>query len=233
MFATTVQGVRRIMIIFSVFLIGVIFSQGCVSKKAYNTIIDELDACQVEKKSLRTSVDGAKSQNEILQNRLAIEKKQKAKMHAHYEGLVSVLETEVVAGQITVEEMKSGVVLNLPEKVLFPSGSNELSEVGHQMLMKIGAEIQVFPYQILVSGFTDNVAIGVELAKRYPTNWDLAGARASTVVCILEKAGVAKEKMRAISAGENNPIASNDTEDGRRKNRRVEIRIRPVEVEED
>ena len=56
MFTTAVQGVRRMMIIFSVFLIGVIFSQGCVSKKAYNTMIDERDACRMEKKLLRALI---------------------------------------------------------------------------------------------------------------------------------------------------------------------------------
>ncbi len=153
-------------------------------------------------------------------------------MHAHYKELVSVLKSELVAEQITIEEMKSGVVLNLPEKVLFSSGSSELTESGRQMLMKIGAELREVPYQVLVSGFTDNVSIGAELAKRYSSNWDLAGARASSVVRVLEESGVAKEQMRAISAGENNPIASNETEEGRAKNRRVEIRIRPVIVED-
>ncbi|MCD6225231.1 MAG: OmpA family protein [Deltaproteobacteria bacterium] len=74
--------------------------------------------------------------------------------------------------------------------------------------------------------------MGAELAKHYSSNWDLAGARASSVVRVLEESGVAKEQMRAISAGENNPIASNETEEGRAKNRRVEIRIRPVIVED-
>ncbi|MCD6225230.1 MAG: hypothetical protein J7K32_06895 [Deltaproteobacteria bacterium] len=159
MFTITVQGVRRMMIIFSVFLISVMltFSQGCVSKKAYNTMIDERDDCQAEIKLLRVYVDSVESKNELLHNKLVIQKTGTAVMHAHYKELVSVLKSELVAGQITVEEMKSGVVLNLPGKVLFPSGSSELTESGRQMLMKIGAELREVPYQVLVSGFTDNV----------------------------------------------------------------------------
>ncbi len=232
MFTTAVQGVGRMMIIFSVFLIGVIFFQGCVSKEAYNTMIDERDACQMERKLLRVHVDGLESKNELLYNKLVIQKTGTAVMHAHYKELVSVLETEVVAQQINIEEMKSGIVLHLPEKVLFSSGSNELNESGRQMLMKIGAKLREIPFQVLVAGFTDNVSIGEELAKRYPSNWNLAGARASSVVRVLQDSGVAKEQMRAISAGENNPIASNETAEGRAKNRRIEIRIRPVIVED-
>lgn len=234
MFTATVQGLRRMMIIFSILLIGVMltFSQGCVSKKAYNTMTYERDDCRAERKLLRVYVDSVESKNELLHNKLVIQKTGTAVMHAHYKELVSVLKSELVAEQITIEEMKSGVVLNLPEKVLFSSGSSELTESGRQMLMKIGAELREVPYQVLVSGFTDNVSIGAELAKHYSSNWDLAGARASSVVRVLEESGVAKEQMRAISAGENNPIASNETEEGRAKNRRVEIRIRPVIVED-
>ncbi|MCD6225311.1 MAG: hypothetical protein J7K32_07330 [Deltaproteobacteria bacterium] len=169
MFTATVQSIRRMIIIFPVFLIGVmlIFSQGCVSKKAYNTMIDERDDCQVEKKMLRMRADSVESRNELLRHKLLIQKTKSAVMHAHYKELVSLLETEVAAEQITVEEMKSGIVLHLPEKVLFSSGSNKLTEYGTRMLMKIGAELREVPYQVLVVGFTDNVSIGAELAKRY------------------------------------------------------------------
>ncbi|MCD6271416.1 MAG: OmpA family protein [Deltaproteobacteria bacterium] len=234
MFTATEQGVRRMLVIFSVFLIGIMlpFSQGCVSKKAYNTMIDERDDCQTEKELLRMHADSVESANELLHNKLVIQKTGTAVIHALYEELVSNLKSEIMAGQITIEEMKSGLVLNLPEEILFPSGSNELTESGRKMLMKMGAEFREVPYRVLVAGFTDNVSIGAELASRYPSNWDLAGARASSVVRMLEESGVAKEQMRAISAGENMPIASNETPEGRAKNRRIEIRIRPVIVEE-
>ena len=234
MFTTTVQGLRRMMIILLILLIGAMltFFQGCVSKKVYNTMIDERDNCQAERKLLRVYVDGVESKNKLLYNKLVIQKTGTAVMHAHYKELVSVLKTEVVTEQIKIEKMKSGVVLYLPEKVLFSSGSNELSESGRKMLMKVGAELREIPYQVLVVGFTDNVSIGAELAKRYPSNWNLAGARASSIVRVLEESGVAKEQMRAISAGENNPIASNETAEGRARNRRIEIRIRPVIIEE-
>jgi flagellar motor protein MotB len=59
------------------------------------------------------------------------------------------------------------------------------------MLMKIGAELRKVPYQVLVVGFTDNISIGAELASRYSSNRELAGARASVVVRLLEESGVA------------------------------------------
>ena len=78
-------------------------------------------------------------------------------------------------------------------------------------------------------GFTDNVPIRGNLAKRYPTNWELAGARAASVVRLLESTGIDSTKLIASSYGDNFPVASNDTEEGRAQNRRIEIRLRPLQ----
>ena len=80
-----------------------------------------------------------------------------------------------------------------------------------------------------MAGFTDNIPIRGSLTKKFPTNWELAGARAASVVRLLEKEGVDKLKLTAVSYGENQPVASNDTPEGRSQNRRIEIRMRPVE----
>ena len=84
----------------------------------------------------------------------------------------------------------------------------------------------------IVGGFTDNVPISKRLAEQFPSNWDLAAARATNVVRKLEDSGVPKGRMVVVSFGENQPVASNDTAEGRSKNRRIEIRLRPVVVQE-
>jgi chemotaxis protein MotB len=82
-------------------------------------------------------------------------------------------------------------------------------------------------YEIDVVGNTDDVPIGPELAGRYPTNWELAGARAAVVVRYLHESGVDPTKLEAISGGQYHPVAANDTPTGRASNRRTDILLRP------
>ena len=164
-----------------------------------------------------------------LQAQLQAQRKAAEEARSLHSDLVSDLKSELVAHQVKVDLLKSGIRVSMPGEVLFGSGSRALTESGQEMLLKVSAKLKDSPYLIVVAGFTDNVPIGGALATRYPTNWELAGARAARVVRLLEEAGVHSEKLTAVSYGENEPVASNDDEEGRAKNRRIEIRLRPVE----
>lgn len=146
-----------------------------------------------------------------------------------YDDLVSKLSSEVKSNKIKIKEMKDGVTVNLSQEILFPSGSATLSKSGISVIKKVSGSLKNIPHQIIVAGFTDNVPIKGELAKVYPSNWELAGARAASVVRLLEKQGVDSSKLTAVSFGENHPVASNDDWKLRAQNRRIEIRLRPVE----
>lgn len=146
-----------------------------------------------------------------------------------YDDLVGKLKTEVKANQIKISEMKDGITVNLSQDILFPSGSAILSQEGLDVIKKVSGSLKDIPHQIIVAGFTDNVPIKGDLAKIYPSNWELAGARAASVVRLLESEGVDSDKLTAVSYGENKPVASNDNWQSRKKNRRIEIRLRPVE----
>jgi chemotaxis protein MotB len=150
---------------------------------------------------------------------------------ALYEKLVNNLASEVESKQITIQQMQSGVMLNLPEAVLFDSGSTVVKQSGTKILNKVAKELLDVPYQTVVGGFTDNVPISKRLAQQFPSNWDLAAARATSVVRLLENSGVPKGRLVVVSLGENQPVASNDTAEGRAQNRRIEIRLRPVVIE--
>jgi chemotaxis protein MotB len=146
-----------------------------------------------------------------------------------YDQLVGELKTEVAANQVKVKEMKDGINVNLAEDILFPSGSADLNKSGKEVITRVSKKLAGKEYQIIVVGFTDNVPIRGSLTKRYPTNWELAGARAASVVRLLESTGIESKKLVATSYGENYPVASNDTDEGRAQNRRIEIRLRPVQ----
>ena len=89
-------------------------------------------------------------------------------------------------------------------------------------------ELIDIPYQIVVVGNTDNVPVGPKLAETFPNNWALAAARASAVVTLMAAEGIPSQQLVAVSLGDTQPIASNDTAEGRAENRRIEVRLRPI-----
>ena len=94
------------------------------------------------------------------------------------------------------------------------------------MLSKVAQRLQEVPHRIEVRGHTDSRADQRRAAARYPTNWELAGARAASVVRVLAERGVDPTRWSPVSLGETVPIATNDTPEGRQQNRRIEIRAR-------
>ena len=161
--------------------------------------------------------------------RLAAATEYMEKTNKLYDELVNELSTELEANQIKIKEIKDGISVNLSQDILFPSGSAILNDNGITVIKKVSGNLKNIPHQIIVAGFTDNVPIKGDLAKMFPTNWELAGARAASVVRLLEEEGVDSNKLTAVSFGENQPVASNDNWEQRKLNRRIEIRLRPVE----
>jgi chemotaxis protein MotB len=143
------------------------------------------------------------------------------KMRSSYDGLITDLEDEVASGQIHIERLRSGLKLNLSEEILFPSGSATLNSSGAAVLSKVSRRLIELPHTIAVEGHTDNVPV----ARRYASNWELAAARASSVVRLMIELGVAPDRLKAVSRAEFAPVASNDTDEGRAKNRRIEIQL--------
>ena len=150
------------------------------------------------------------------------------KLQGTYEGLVADLQQELADGQIEIEQLRHGLRLNLAQDVLFASGSAELSQAGVAVVNKVAGRLKTAPYRIQVQGHTDPIPIRSKLRDRYPTNWELAAARASQVVRLLAKQGIRPDRLRAVSFGEYRPVAPNETADGRAKNRRIEIRLEPL-----
>jgi chemotaxis protein MotB len=150
-----------------------------------------------------------------------------AKLRGTYQGLVSDLEEEVASGQIEIRQLREGLLLNVSDDILFDSGSATVQAGGRKVLLKVANRLGKLEHQIQVEGHTDNLAIHGGLANRYPTNWELAGARAASVVRLFREAGIAGERLSAISYAEFQPVAANDSPDERARNRRIEIRLEP------
>jgi chemotaxis protein MotB len=127
---------------------------------------------------------------------------------------------------VDVQVLKGVVYISLNDNMLYKSGSYEISPKAAETLSKIAKIITDYSdYEVLVEGNTDNVPISKPNIRN---NWDLSALRASSVVQELQtKYGVNPSRLTAGGRGEYNPIADNDTDAGRTKNRRTQIIITP------
>lgn len=127
---------------------------------------------------------------------------------------------------VDVQVLKGVVYISLNDNMLYKSGSYEISPKAAETLAKIAKIITDYSdYEVLVEGNTDNVPISKTNIRN---NWDLSALRASSVVQELQnKYGVNPSRLTAGGRGEYNPVADNDTEAGREKNRRTQIIITP------
>lgn len=127
---------------------------------------------------------------------------------------------------VDVKVLKGVVYISLADNMLFKSGSYEISDRAMETLSKIAKIIKDYSdYDVLVEGNTDNVPIS---RTNIRNNWDLSALRASSVVqCLQNDFGINPSRLSAAGRGEFNPIADNDSEVGKQRNRRTEIIITP------
>jgi chemotaxis protein MotB len=146
------------------------------------------------------------------------------------EQLISELQTEIDQKQVEIKKLADRLSVTMVDKILFPSGEADLTPAGFQVLQKVGNIIKNVEDKVIrVEGHTDNVPIALKLQKQFPTNWELAAARATNVVRFLqETVGIPPQRLQAVGLSEFHPVASNDTPAGRSKNRRIEIALLPL-----
>jgi chemotaxis protein MotB len=127
---------------------------------------------------------------------------------------------------VEVQVLKGVVYISLSDNMLYRSGSYMISEKAGEILGKVAKIIKDYEgYEVLIEGNTDNVPISMTNIRN---NWDLSTLRASSVVQALQNTyGVDPKRLTAGGRGEYNPVAGNDTEAGKAKNRRTQIIITP------
>ncbi len=134
------------------------------------------------------------------------------------------LKQEIGQGLVTVDREDDRVVVTVGSGGAFASGSASLTSKAREIMSQIAEVNQEGTSRINVSGHTDNMPL--VFGSQYRDNWDLAAARASSVVQELQSSGkIDGNRLQAMSFGEERPLDSNDTAQGRRKNRRIEIEI--------
>jgi flagellar motor protein MotB len=176
-------------------------------------LIDEMEDLRVAKEGLTEDVAKLEKTRDLLTTNLREHEAKVAelsKKSVEYEGLTKELEQEVASGQIQITQLREGLRLNLAQDILFRSGSATLEPYGVELLSKVSEQLAKQPQQVEVQGHTDNVP--------------------ASVVRLFEKKGLDPAHLRAVSYGEHAPVDDNSTAEGRARNRRIEIRLKPIDA---
>ena len=188
----------------------------------------DLSTSQSENDRMRKSLGSTQakltaSQAEIATlSKIEAETKRRNEIYAQF---VNRLQSMIDGGKLTVNIDAGRIVINLPNNVLFKTGSANLNPEGQEALTQIGGVLTQFSdRRFQIEGHSDNVPIK---SSRFPSNWELSTARALSVVHLLTEMGVNPENISAAGFGEFRPRADNEDEDGRKLNRRIEIVMLP------
>lgn len=164
------------------------------------------------------------SNSVVLEKSSASEQSDDNTLRQEWQQVEQFLENRGFSQEVDIEKTEEGVKITLNDSLTFDSGSAELLERSKIVLERIAQAIKTDVREVKTHGHTDDVPISE--SSIYRTNWHLGAARAVSVVLFLNsKSELDSDKFEASSYGEFRPVASNDTPEGRRRNRRVEIYI--------
>jgi chemotaxis protein MotB len=224
---------------------------GCVTKGEYEKLDadrkQEIAALQDQRGGLQDQVRSLQSQRSALeQQKTSLEQqhadlrgqidaleKQRTQLltasrqnQSQYDALVRNLTEEVQKGELQVRQYRDMLTVEVAEQLFFDSGRANLKDSGKAVLKRVGEALKGYEDKVIrIVGHTDNVPITKGLQKVFPSNWELSVARATTVVRYLQEVGIPPERMVASGRAEYQPIAPNDSPEGRNKNRRIEITL--------
>jgi chemotaxis protein MotB len=207
---------KNIVVIILAVLLAALIIAGLFYYSQYKDMKQALQEC--EKKVSEQSKKGAQ-----------LSEAQMKQMKSTHEELVSGLKEQIQKQQVTIKDFQEALSITFVDRILFEFGKATLTHEGQKVLEKVGGVLKnVKGKKIRVTGHTDNVPIHPDYQFKFPTNWELSAARAASVVRYFqEKVGLDPQEMEAVGRSFYQPIASNEAQEGRAQNRRVEIFIAP------
>jgi len=194
--------------------------------------VAEIAALSKTRQELLGSLEEQKAAKMKLEREKAAKDEEIAKLTSTYEDLTSSLRAEIEQGDIKIQRVRDRLTINMVDRILFDSGSTKIKPAGLKALKQVGDVLKkASDKQVRIEGHTDNVPIGVGLRDRFPSNWELSTARATSVVrYLIDGGGLAPNMLAAVGYGDTKPVASNDSDEGRTANRRIEIVLYPKEL---
>jgi len=220
------NGIRRTSVVLA--LMAVAASCGGVSQEKYNAAVSEADKykqdatvqaqrvndCEQKLAASSGKVTGLEQSNATLEQK-----------NDDYKAMSAALASESEAGRLEIANLAGLVTIRLPEKVLFPPGKAVIIKGGKAELRKVAGAMKGVSNRVFyVAGNTDSTPIRT---KQFPSNWELSTARALAVVHFFISEGVDPKTLGVAGYAQYHPVASNDTAEGRAKNRRIDIGMAP------
>jgi len=183
-----------------------------------STKLDELDKAYGKTKTDKSALESALAE-------LKKRKEESEARIAEFKALLDKFKTLIDSGKLKVRMREGRMVVELATDILFPSGSANLSKEGKAAIVEVAQLLQSIPgRKFQIEGHTDNVPLS---GKGYKSNWELASARALTVLHTMTEAGLASDRISAASYGDAVPAVPNDTPENKAANRRIEIALVP------
>ena len=193
----------------------VMYSISSVNEGRYRTVSEAMvQAFQANQQQAPPEKDKVKSRHGALMQGVA-------------DDILGVLDPMVRDGEVRVEDTARGIAVQINASMLFESGQAELNPAAVRSLESIARVLARAPNPIEVEGHTDNSPINSPM---FPSNWELSAARASRVVRLFVQTGVPATRLSAVGFGEHRSLDTNETPEGRGRNRRVTVLILPLEV---
>ena len=191
----------------------------------------EANAARIAKEREQLRQEQSQLAATLEQERLAKEEEIK-RLTRTQEELSKSLQDEISKGNITIQQVRDRLTINMVDRVLFDSGQAQVKPAGIKVLKQVADVLKtVTDKQIRIEDHTDNVHISSKLQDRFKTNWELSTARATTVVrYLIDQGGVDRQHLSAVGYADTHPLASNETEQGRASNRRIEIVLYPKDL---
>ena len=208
----------------------VTLAAGCggVSQEKYNAAVSEADKYKQDATTQAQRVSDCEQKlattsgkvTGLEQTNVALEQK-----NDDYKAMSAALAADSAAGKVEIANLAGLVTIRLPEKVLFPSGKALITKGGKAELRNVAAAMKGVSNRVFyVAGNTDTTPIKT---KQFPSNWELSAARALAVVHFFISEGVDPKTLGVAAYAQYHPIASNDTAEGRARNRRIDIGMSP------
>ncbi|MGD0676141.1 MAG: OmpA family protein [Polyangiaceae bacterium] len=204
-----------------------------VARKQVAQLQQQLSADEQQIAELRSSLGLAQSQAMTDEQKAHLDEAKRAVQEAQERGkllddLTSKFKQMIAADRLKVAIRRGRIVLQLHNDVLFDPGDADLKPDGKKAVAEVAATLRgIGTKKFQVAGHTDSDPLTASTKRKFPTNWELSAARAIAVVKLLSQEGVDSGALSAAGYGPYDPVASNATEEGQAKNRRIEIMLVP------
>jgi chemotaxis protein MotB len=217
-----------------------VFLTGCVSTSTFDKKQAELMACQEQAQSDLSACNSARSEldtkltvanQELGVFRQAAEARQRKldELQNQEKQLRERLSKELTDKNVEIEQLHGQIVMRMPDKVVFKSGSADILPQGAEVFDKLADAIKDSVNVIRVEGHTDDTPISGKLKTKYPSNWELSAARAFAVARYFEtKHFINPKRLESLGFSMYHPVAPNDSEENKQRNRRIEIVLKPA-----